>query len=497
MTPEEKKKGGVRLDQKNVERPKKAKKSRSRDEIIRRRVTILAIVAAVMLALAVGLKLWIREPDITPPPIPSDGADTPGGGLAQTSDRKEGVYTFLLLGRDTGGGGNTDTMMVATYDTKNQTVDVLNIYRDTMVNAPWDIKRINSVYNANGGGEKGITALKSCLTDLIGFAPDYYITIEWDAVGELVDAIGGVEFDVPYEMHYWDPTQNLRIDQAKGYRTLNGDDAMQVIRWRKNNDGSKVSVGDVGRVEIQQDFLKAVLAKCLKTVNISTVPKYAQILLDNVTTDIPLGNMVWFGTQALGLNMENLAFHGLPGNLNGSAWSRTYKNYQSYVLPDGEAIVELVNARFNPYKDEVELNDLDIMSVNRDGSLSSSRGEVRDTKAAQATVIPTRTPVEPNDETDQNGPGETEPNDPAATETPPPDPLESQSPAPPEEPTLPPEEQPSGLPEEPEVPAATATPAPAESESPSQPPAETADPTPEPTAEIPPEFLPAMPTPVG
>ena len=499
MTPEEKKKGGARLERTERAKPKKAKKQRSRDEIIRRRVTILAIVAAVMLALALGLKLWIREPDITPPPAPTGGADTPGGGLAHTSDRKEGVYTFLLLGRDTGGGGNTDTMMVATYDTKNQTVDVLNIYRDTMVNAPWDIKRINSVYNANGGGEKGIEALKGYLTDLIGFAPDYYITVEWDAVGELVDAIGGVEFDVPYEMHYWDPTQNLRIDQAKGYRTLNGDDAMQVIRWRKNNDGSKTSVGDIGRVEIQQNFLKAVLAKCLKTVNISTVPKYAQILLDNVTTDIPLGNIVWFGTQALGLDMENLAFHGLPGNLNGSAWSRSYNNYQSYVLPDGETIVELVNAHFNPYKDDVELSDLDIMSVNKDGSLSSSRGVVRDTKAAAKPVVPTKTPVEPVDEVDQNGPGETEPNDPAVTETPPPDPLESQTPAPSERPTLPPEFHPSDQPTESDVPAAGESPDPAESESPSQPPAETADPTsiptPEPTEDIPPEFLPAMPTP--
>ncbi len=220
-TSEKKKKGGAHLEKKPTRETKK-KKNRTRDEIIRRRVIVLAVVAAVMLLLAVGLKLWIREPALPTPPVNTGEVVEPGEnpGVEVSSDRKKGVYTFLLLGRDTGGGGNTDTMMVATYDTVGQTVNVLNIYRDTMVNAPWDIKRINSVYNFNGGGEEGIQALKEYLQKLIGFSPDFYITVEWNAVGELVDAIGGVEFDVPYEMHYYDPTQNLRIDQAKGLRTL-------------------------------------------------------------------------------------------------------------------------------------------------------------------------------------------------------------------------------------------------------------------------------------
>lgn len=499
MTPEhQKRKGGARLAKKA---PKTEREPRTRDEIIRRRVTILAVVAAVLLLLAIALRLWIREPTIPQPPAPPVGEDGEpnvggnGGGLAYTSDRKEGVYTFLLLGRDTGGGGNTDTMMVVTYDTVNQTIDVLNIYRDTMVNAPWDIKRINSVYNVNGGGEKGIEALRGYLEGLLGFAPDFYITVEWDAVGELVEALGGVEFDVPYEMHYWDPTQNLRIDQAKGLRLLNGDDAMQVIRWRKNNQGgSHLQVGDTGRVKIQQDFLKAVAQKALKTINLNTVPKYAKILMENVTTNIPLGTIVWFGEKALGMDMEKLAFHGLPGNLNGSAWSRSYKNYQSYVLPDGPAIVELVNAHFNPYQEEVKLSDLDIMSVNRDGSLSSTSGVVRDTKAAVAPVIPTRTPQEPDDEVDQNGPGETAPASPS------PDPAESSVPSG--------EPLPSDLPPEfntptPSVPASAE---PSETSGPIPTPEPVPDPTPTPTSEptpppvetdIPPEFLPPMPSAVA
>ena len=65
---------------------------------------------------------------------------------------------MLILGRDTGGGGNTDTMLLASYDVTNQKATVMSIPRDTMVNVSWDIKRINSVYNYYGGGEKGIKA---------------------------------------------------------------------------------------------------------------------------------------------------------------------------------------------------------------------------------------------------------------------------------------------------------------------------------------------------
>ena len=254
---------------------------------------------------------------------------------------------------------------------------------------------------------------------------------------------------------------------------------MQVIRWRQNNDGSGISVGDNGRVGIQQDFLRAVVKKCLNTVNLSTVSKYAQILMNNVTTDIPMGTVVWFGQQALSLDMANLQFHSLPAaNINGAAWSRTYKNMQSYVLADGGAIVELVNARFNPYEKDILESDLDIMSVNPDGSLSSSRGEVADAKAAVPPVKPSKEP-EPSSE-------------PEPTEEPSETPTEEPSETPTEEPTEPPAEEPA--PEQP-----------GESEPPLEPPAETElpeleFPEPEPTdgePEVTPEVLPAVPVPAA
>ena len=100
-----------------------------------------------------------------------------------------------------------------------------------------------------------MTALKQEVSRLTGIYPDFYVMVEWEAIGELVDALGGVYFDVPFDMNYDDPYQDLHIHQEAGYRKLSGEDAMEVIRWRKNN--GEPSPGDVGRIQIQQDFLSA------------------------------------------------------------------------------------------------------------------------------------------------------------------------------------------------------------------------------------------------
>ena len=186
-----------------------------RQKALRIACLVLAILAAVLVTVFAAYRLLVVKPS-----LPEPGAERPdedqnyefGEGPRLSGDRKEEFYTFLLVGRDTGGGGNTDTLMVMAYDIPNQTLNVMSIPRDTMVNVPWDIKRINSVYNYAPYYDKdGIQFLKEEVSYLIGFQPDYTIVVEWEAVGELVDAIGGVEFDVPIDMNYDDPTQNLSL----------------------------------------------------------------------------------------------------------------------------------------------------------------------------------------------------------------------------------------------------------------------------------------------
>ena len=399
-------KGGARLQ-------KKEAKPRTRKEKIRLAVILVLVILLALVVVGFAVyRSWAKAPDLptTPKPTPSvslDGDETSTDNTEddlqidlgedpnmEGGDRKEDFYTFLVVGRDTGGGGNTDTILLVAYDVANQELNVMSIPRDTMVNVPWDIKRINSVYNMYGGGDKGIQALYKEVSQLVGFVPDYEVVVEWDAVGELVEAIGGVYFDVPRNMNYDDPTQNLHIHINKGYQLLDGEMAMGVLRWRQNNDGSGYVNGDIGRIATQQAFLKAVVSQCLQIKNVTKIQEFAKVFTNNVQTDLTLGNLVWFAEQAIfgGLTMEKVNFITLPGNYTGYAWSRFYLNNQSYVLPDAEELIQIVNESFNPYLEDRTVSQLDIMSKNADGSLSSTTGVVEDKQAASPPVYPTPTP---------------------------------------------------------------------------------------------------------
>lgn len=292
----------------------------------------LVILSILIIAVTLFLRSWIQLPEVPDPP----GMNlTPGGSTSQLqpgqtgdvsyegaelpdvakSGRKPGYYTFLLVGKDTT-SGLTDTMMLVTYDTQGKKINAISLLRDTMVNTSGKSggqKRLNVVYNRNRGDKKlsekerienGMTALKKEVSRLTGIYPDFYVMVEWEAIGRLVDAVDGVEFEVPFDMNYDDPYQDLHIHQKKGLRVLDGRDAMEVIRFRKNNDGSH-SLGDVGRTEIQRDFLTAVLKKCLTPEILLKLPTLVDIFMDNVDTDLAVGNILAFAQLAIGMDVEN------------------------------------------------------------------------------------------------------------------------------------------------------------------------------------------------
>ncbi|MFR1617032.1 MAG: LCP family protein [Dysosmobacter welbionis] len=395
-------------------RPKKPKKPSRLTRQQKLLIAVAVVLAIVLIAVVACQSLFVR------PDLPDKNADADsetqeeeidwGEGTRPRSDgerKSQDYYTVLILGRDTGGGGNTDTMLLASYDVTNQKATVMSIPRDTMVNVSWDIKRINSVYNYYGGGDRGIQYLYKEIAQLVGFEPDYQVVVEWDAVGQIVDAMGGVWFDVPRNMNYDDPYQDLHIHQEKGYRLLTGDDAMQVLRYRHDNDMRYgYPDGDLGRIKTQQAFLTAMVDQLLQIKNVTKINQFIQVFQNNVETDLSFQNILWFAQQAIlgGLSMENVEFVTMP-NRTASCWSRTYHNYQSYVVPSANELLELVNTKLSPYTEVFTLSDLDIMSVNSDGSISSSTGHVEDSRAARPPVKPT-TPSKPEEETptvDENG----------------------------------------------------------------------------------------------
>lgn len=324
-------------------RKKKHSKLRTQRRIVLVLVIIIFILAAAI-AISDGL---IRKPVVEQPP--QDPVDSSADEVQRA--RKDGFYTVLVCGTDDGNGGS-DTIMLASMDTKNKAIHVVNIPRDTLVNEDWSVKKINSAYNRGG-----IDEVQHQVEKIMGIPIDFYVTVDLKAFIELVDAIDGVEFDVPIDMNYDDPDQNLHIHFEAGLQHLDGQEAMEVVRFRKNNDGGGYPMQDLGRIQTQQAFLKTVADKLFSLQSVVKIPEFARIFFDNVDSDLALGEMVWFGNETLNIGTENITFSTLPGQARNNVLGGSY-----YVI-DPQACLELVNSSFNPYDTDLSTADLDIKTV--------------------------------------------------------------------------------------------------------------------------------------
>jgi len=354
---------------------------------------VLACLALVAVGAAAWWGIYVKAPDVSDNDRPGvqDKTQTPGvtgtdpgsepDAANDGSGRKEDYFTFLLLGKDTS-SGSTDTIILVSYDVANQQVNMMSIPRDTTVNVPWSVKKINSVYSAKESSGGGLENLKKQVGYLTGIVPDFYVIVEWEAVGKIVEAVNGVEFDVPRNMNYDDPYQNLHIHINKGLQTLNGQQAMGVIRYRHDNrreDGTMPGYadGDLGRTKTQQAFLKAMAKKVLQLGNMTKVGEFIKIFMEHVETDLKLSDLMWFASKAMGMDADTIQACTMPNEAH---------NFRggSYVFANVEELVKLVNEQFNPYGRDITADDLQVMVRNKNGSAYVTNGELLDARWAKA-----------------------------------------------------------------------------------------------------------------
>lgn len=240
----------------------------------------------------------------------------------------------LLVGTDKD-GYRTDTIMVATYDNENEAVHVMQIPRDTYVkgNGRAD-KKINSAYFS------GLDTLKSEIFKAFGIEIHRYLAVELDGFVEIIDEIGGVEVDVPINMHYDDPVQDLHIHINKGLQLLDGKAAEGFVRYRKGNDGSSYPLGDIDRMKAQKQFVQNAVAKLVSVDGISKIPELIGIVKDNIETDISTAEATSYAAKVLSLPGENINFHTAPG-------VPLYKYGGWYYFIDGQENHTLVMNHFN------------------------------------------------------------------------------------------------------------------------------------------------------
>ena len=279
---------------------------------------------------------------------PEDSVDS-SESFAAPDTRKDDFYLILVGGLDNSSGGS-DTNLLVALDALNHEIHVLSLPRDTLLNVSWTVKKLNNAYH-HGGFER--TAKE--VSNLLGIPVDFCVTVDLQAFVELINAIGGVKFTIPVDMDYDDPYQDLHIHFPAGERLLNGEDAMKVIRWRQNNDGTGYPTADIGRIATQQAFLKAAAKQAFSISNLNKLGEMAQIIHEHVNTDLELANILWMCEQAVACGTERITFHTLPGD--GAGWF----SGGSYFIADDAATLDLINAHFNPYTRELTLDDMDIL----------------------------------------------------------------------------------------------------------------------------------------
>ncbi|MBD5083635.1 MAG: LCP family protein [Clostridiales bacterium] len=273
------------------------------------------------------------------PEQPSERVDDPDPDPTRlVLNRREGVYTCLLLGVADQGG--SDTIMLGVFDTGAKTASLISIPRDTVVRYEGSYKKINAVYSYGG-----VDAMVSAVSNMLAVPIDYYVSVNTRAFRDIVNEIGGVDFYVPVDMHYNDPYGDLAINISAGYQHLDGRQAEGVVRCR-----NCYANADIGRAATQRAFLVALAKQTITLSNVTKVTNLINILNTYVNSDMPLNVMVYFGTQAVGMDLDTaLKTGGLTGE-----WINPYWEL------DDDAALELVNG-LGIYEEEIPAEILNII----------------------------------------------------------------------------------------------------------------------------------------
>jgi len=358
-------------ERENLTRTRTRKKKRRATQQVMARFYLAAVrVSAVIVGVYFACQLagWgltrlaPKPPTTTPDPPPVSAGSTSASGSAgqeqppdvpQGPVRKEDFLTFLLVGTDDG-NGNADTLMVASFDMVNRKVALVSIPRDTIMPRTWsNYPKINGAY---GGG--GIPMVRQEVSQLLGIPIDYYVKVDVKAFVEIVDTVQGVDFDVPVDMDYDDPWQDLSIHFKKGLQHLDGQQALEVVRFRHNNDMTGYT--DIGRTQTQQKLLVAVAKKVLSLGNVTKIGDYVNIFTTYVDTDLTVTQIIGLVQYALTVDLNT----GITTKTLEGRGDATHNGYKWCYELDLEQTLEDINSLLNPYTTDITAEMTGIVKAN-------------------------------------------------------------------------------------------------------------------------------------
>lgn len=266
--------------------------------------------------------------------IDSNGFSNEARPEYESSMSKNPPVNLLLLGLDEE-GVRTDVILLMNYDPVLSRLNLLSIARDTKVFVKGSNLKINALFS------KGKEALiVEEIKQLTGLKADYYITMNFKGFRKVIDTLDGVMFKVPFDMDYDDPDQNLHIHLNKGLQRLNGKKAEQLVRYRKGNRQDEGYIdGDIGRIRMQQDFMKELLKQKLSWKYFAKADDIFAIFKDYFHTNIEIRDFTYFFPSIRNIKMGNINSYTLPGEsiMDGKAW---------YFIADRDKTKEIIDNNF-------------------------------------------------------------------------------------------------------------------------------------------------------
>ena len=282
----------------------------------------------------------------------------------------------LLMGVSTDNGGKlTDTIIVATYDPKNQSASLLSIPRDTFVGknpqTGTAMDKINTLYLKSP--EKTLTKVN----EITGLDIKYYMVIDNEALIKLVDVIGGVEFNVPIDMVYDDDSQDLHINLKAGMQKLDGNKAEQLLRYRHGNLDKKTGRylgtypaeyggNDYGRMRTQREFMIETVKQTIQAKNILKVKEIIDIAYEYIETNLSISTIKDYVPYAVNINIDAIQSAVLPGGSYGPTTKPSYPLW--FFIPDKKETAKLINELYSNNSESEEETETDNSSTNTTNS---------------------------------------------------------------------------------------------------------------------------------
>lgn len=247
----------------------------------------------------------------------------------------------------------TDTMMVINFNPKTAQINVLSIPRDTQIRLNNRTAKINELYQ-NGGGEFAVQRLSEILqTDI-----EYYIHVGLPAFKEIIDVLGGVVYDVPVDMYYRDPLQNLTINIQAGKQHFDGKKAEEFMRFRQYSSGKANEYydgSDLKRIKAQQNFVKELIRQKANLYYITRLNEILDVVFNRVETNLSINEVLKMSMNIDKINAENINFFTLPG--------RPVQQELSYFILDKVETMKLIDEYFVvetvEIKEPIEATDTD------------------------------------------------------------------------------------------------------------------------------------------